>query len=203
MASKTALILLAAGASRRMGRTKQLLPILGEPALVFCLRRILAASIPEVVVVLGHNRTSILPVLRDLPVSTAINPEPDSHMADSIRIGLDVLGPSITGVMIGLADHPLVSPATYELLRKQHELRHDRILIPTYRRRGGHPTLFPVALLGRSEKARPLNKLIEANPDKVERLPLDDPGVFNDMDYPDDYHRLLFLAAAEYIAGTG
>lgn len=174
-----------------------MLPISGEPALVFSLKRILASCPAEVVVVLGHHRDAILPVLRDLPVTTVVNHEPDSQMADSVRIGFDSLGAGITGVMIGLADHPLVLPATYELLRRRHELRDDRIIIPTYLQRGGHPTLFPADLLGGSGRALPLKELIAANPEKVERISLDDPGIANDMDYPADYYRLLSLAAAE------
>ncbi|MCA1766213.1 MAG: nucleotidyltransferase family protein [Desulfobulbaceae bacterium] len=197
------MILLAAGASRRMGAIKQLLPIQGEPSLVFCLRRILKASFAQVVVVVGHHRKLILPVLRDLPVTTAVNSEPDSQMADSVRIGLGALGSDISGVMIGLADHPLVLSSTYELLRKQHEQQTDRIFLPTYLQRGGHPPLFPAVLLGAGKKARPLKEIIAANRDKVEHLPLADPGIFNDMDYPADYHRLLSLAAAERDADGG
>ncbi len=180
-----------------MGAIKQLLPIRGEPSLVFCLRRILKASFAQVVVVVGHHRNLILPVLRDLPVAIAVNPEPDSQMADSIRIGLGTLRSDISGVMIGLADHPLILSSTYKLLRIQHEQQTDRIFLPTYLRRGGHPPLFPAALLGAGKKAKPLKEIIAANLDKVERVPLADPGIFNDMDYPADYHRLLSLAAAE------
>ncbi|MDR9501116.1 MAG: nucleotidyltransferase family protein [Desulfurivibrionaceae bacterium] len=180
-----------------MGSPKQLLPIEGEAALVFCLKRILAAALDEVVVVLGHHSHSILPLLEGLPIVTALNPEPESQMADSVRIGLGALSPGTTGVMIALADHPLVLPATYQLLRQQHALRGDRILIPTYRQRGGHPTLFPAALLRNGEKPRPLHQLIAAHHHKVERLPLADPGIVRDMDYPGDYRRLLALAAAE------
>lgn len=94
------------------------------------------------VVVLGHSRSSILPLLQDLPVATVINHEPESQMADSVQVGLGTLGPGITGIMVGLADHPLVMPQTYKLLREQHEVKPERILIPTYGNRGGHPTLF-------------------------------------------------------------
>ncbi len=180
-----------------MGSPKQLLPIEGEAALVFCLKRILAAALGEVVVVLGHHYHAILPLLEGLPVITAFNPEPESQMADSVRIGLGALSPGATGVMITLADHPLVLPTTYQLLRQQHALRGEKILIPTYRQRGGHPTLFPVDLLRNGEKPQPLHQLIAAHPDKVERLPLADPGIVNDMDYPGDYRRLLALAAGE------
>ena len=203
MAGRTGLILLAAGASRRMGRTKQLLPIQGEPALVVCLRRILAGGISEVVVVVGHHRSSILPLLADLPVSVALNAQPESQMADSVQAGLAALPADVTGILVGLADHPLVLPATYSLLRRQHELRPDLLVVPTWRGRGGHPTLFPAPMLPPAPEQKPLNRIIAENPGKTMRLAVDDPGVVMDMDYPEDYRRLASLAAGEVSAAAG
>jgi molybdenum cofactor cytidylyltransferase len=197
MTGKTGLILLAAGASRRMGKSKQLLPILGEPALVFCLKRILAGGITTVVVVVGHHRSALLPLLSDLPVSVAVNDQPDSQMAESVRAGLAALPGDITGILVALADHPLVLPSTYALLRRQHELQPKRIIIPTCRGRGGHPTLFPAPLLAGQEPPQPLNQIIHQHSGEVVRLPVSDPGVVMDMDCPEDYHRLLSLVAGQ------
>jgi len=177
-----------------MGKAKQLLPIQGEPALILCIRRILAAGIDNLVVVIGHNRESILPLLRDLPVVTAINSEPDSQMADSVRAGLAVLPSGITGITVGLADQPLVLSPTYALLNCVHRHMPDRIIIPTYRNRGGHPTLFPVSLCRPGENLKPLNMIIAENQDRVVRIGVEDPGVAMDMDYPDDYGRILAMA---------
>ncbi len=178
-----------------MGSPKQLLPIEGEPALAVCIKNILAGGITDLVVVLGQNRAAVLPVLAGLPVTPVINHEPQSQMAESVQVGLTATPAGITGILIGLADHPLVLPATYALLQRQHGLRPDKILIPTYRGRGGHPTLFPAFLCRRTANPEPLNRIITEHYDRVERLPVDDPGVVMDMDYPADYHRLLTLAA--------
>jgi len=178
-----------------MGRVKQLLPIQDEPALVVCIRRILAAGITEVVVVVGHNRNSIMPILAGLPVTAAVNQEPDSQMADSVRAGLDALSPDITGIMVGLVDHPLVLSATYALLENIHTLVPDKIVIPTYRNRGGHPTLFPSFLCRQASNRKPLNRIVAEHRESVVRIGVEDPGVVMDMDYPADYRRLVSLVS--------
>ncbi|MDW7772176.1 MAG: nucleotidyltransferase family protein [Desulfobulbaceae bacterium] len=177
-----------------MGRAKQLLPIQNEPALVLCIRRILAAGFAEIIVVVGHNRDVILPVLADLPVTTVVNPEPDSQMADSVQAGLAALPSGITGIAVGLADHPLVLSCTYALLGHIHRIRPDRILMPTYRSRNGHPTLFPASLC-RSAAGTPMNRIIADHQDILVRIGVEDPGVVMDMDYPADYRRLASYAA--------
>jgi len=194
MVCKTAFILLAAGASRRMGRIKQLLPLRNEPALVFCLNRIRRAGIDEIIVVLGHNREKIMPFLADMPVAVAVNNDPESQMSDSLQAGLGLLPQKVTGIMVGLADHPLVLPSSYRLLCAHHEQHPHHILIPTHGGRGGHPTLFPTAQLSRGAPVKPMNRIVAECRDRVLRLPVDDPGVSKDMDCFSDYLHLASLA---------
>lgn len=194
MAAKLGVVLLAAGASRRMGRCKPLLPVRGEPAIRFCLRRMIDAGLETIIVVIGANREKIRPVLSDLPVGIAINALPDTQMAESVSIGLSAMAESVTGIMVALCDHPLVSPKTYAALSACHYQAPDSILLPVYRGRGGHPTVFPRSLCGAVHKGIPLNRVVNAYPDRVRRIPMDDPGIVLDMDTPVDYHRILCLA---------
>ena len=195
MLCKTAVILLAAGASRRMGQIKQLLPLQNEPALLFCLNRIRMAGIDEIIVVLGHDREKIMPFLADMPVAVAVNDAPLSQMSDSVQAGLAILPSGVSGIMIGLADHPLVLPSSYRLLLEQHEHHPHQILMPTHAGRGGHPTLFPAAIFPPGAPIKPMNHLIAEHQHSVLRLPVEDPGVCLDMDYFSDYQLLVSLAA--------
>ncbi len=56
---KSAVILLAAGASVRMGETKQLLPLCGETLLERVLNEALKSGLDRVVLVLGHQANKI------------------------------------------------------------------------------------------------------------------------------------------------
>ncbi len=64
------------------------------------------------VVVLGQGGSEILDSMKDLPVQIVFNENPESEMAESVRIGLRALTDSSSGVLVHLSDHPLVSVAT-------------------------------------------------------------------------------------------
>jgi len=178
-----------------MGRCKQLLPINGEATITYCLGRIMAAGLTDIVVVLGHYRREIEAALGDLPMRTVVNPAEESEMADSVRLGLAALPRQVSGVMVALCDHPLVRPETYRQLQRLHDMNPEEILIPVHQGRGGHPTLFPRPLLQQVEETgRPLNRLLADHADLVWRVEVDDPGIVHDMDYQADYLRLLELA---------
>jgi len=202
MAAKLGTILLAAGASQRMGQSKQLLPVQGEPAIRFCIRQILDAGLETLVVVLGANRKEILPVLGDLPVGIAVNTRSGSQMAESVSCGLSEMPHSVTGIMIALCDHPLVSFMTYATLSAHYYQAPDSILLPVYNGRGGHPTVFPRFLCNAVHANIPLNRVVRRHADRVCRIPVDDPAVILDMDTPDDYQCVLSLAAERIPADT-
>lgn len=105
-----ALILLAAGASTRMGRPKQLLPMYGtRPLLRHVVESALTEPVSPVIVVLGANAAKIAPCLDGLPLSIVINPAWAEGMGSSIRRGLEELAksaPTANCVIIALADQP-------------------------------------------------------------------------------------------------
>jgi molybdenum cofactor cytidylyltransferase len=197
MAPKVGALLLAAGASQRMGQIKQLLPVPDEPAIRCCIRQMRAGGIDTIVVVLGNHREAIEPVIADLPVRLAFNPRTESHMADSVSCGLALLPADISGVLVSLCDHPLVSAGTFATLTSTHQHNPQDILLPVHKGKGGHPTLFPRDLCQAVDKGTPLNQVVHANPHCVQRLSLEDPGLTRDMDTPEDYQQLLQLARQE------
>lgn len=197
MAAKIGALLLAAGASQRMGQIKQLLPVPDEPAIRCCIRQLYAGGIDTIVVVLGNHRQAIEPVIADLPVRVAFNPHTDTHMAESVSYGLALLPADISGVMVSLCDHPLVAASTFATLKAHHQRSPKNILLPVYKSKGGHPTVFPRDLCQAVENGTPLNQVVQANSSHVQRLPLEDPGLILDMDTPEDYRQLLQLARQE------
>ena len=201
MTAKLGVILLAAGASQRMGQNKQLLPVPDEPAIRFIIRQILDAGLETLVVVLGANREKIRPVLAELPVTIAVNTRPDSHMAESVSCGLSEMPDPVTGIMIALCDHPLVASATYAALNNRYTQTPDSILLPVYNGRGGHPTVFPRVLCNAAHDGIPLNRVVHRHTDHVCRIPVDDPAIVLDMDTPDDYQRVLSLAPRLFRSG--
>lgn len=197
MAAKLGALLLAAGASQRMGQIKQLLPVPDEPAIRCCIQQLHAGGIDTIVVVLGIHRQAIEPVIADLPVRVAFNPHTDTHMAESVCYGLAQLPADISGVLVSLCDHPLVAASTFATLKVNHQQNPQNILLPVYKNKGGHPTVFPRDLCQAVYNGTPLNQVVQANSSYVQRLPLEDPGLTLDMDTPEDYQQLLQLARQE------
>lgn len=177
-----------------MGRCKQLLPLDGTPAIVRCLEAIRTAGIGEVVVVLRENGRGIEPAIAHLPVTIARNGVPGSDMASSVRAGLLLVPPDSRGVLVCLADHPLVTAATFARLVREHARDPESILIPTHDGRKGHPTLFPRQLLAAIETLPTLRDVLATHAERITTLPVADAGVCLDMDTPDDYRRLVTLS---------
>ena len=150
-------VLMAAGAGRRMRhRPKCLLLRDGEPLLVHSLRMLAAAGLSQVVVVLGHHAEPIAAVLEQCrsaaDVSTAVqwtvNPNPDAGTASSLHCGLAALPAGLDGILVTLADQPLI---TADDIRTVLAAWHTRppgtqLLIPRFQGNPRHPLLFDTAL---------------------------------------------------------
>ena len=173
-----------------MGSSKPLLPLADQPAIHHCLLALLAASAHPVVVVLGPGGEPVQEAIAPFACPIAWDRDPEGDMAGSVRAGLALLPPDCTGVLIHLADHPLATQATMQALCAAHEAAPQAIIIPTCNGRQGHPTLFPRAILAELTPAATLRDLVKKEPTRVLRVPVEDEGIFLDMDTPADYEAL-------------
>ena len=105
-------VVLAAGASTRMGAQKLLLPIGGEPLVRRTVRQVCDTGFDEVLVVVGSHWEETLAALDGLPIRHAVNPDYASGMGSSFRTAVSQLGDS-AAAMFALADHPFVTTNEY------------------------------------------------------------------------------------------
>jgi molybdenum cofactor cytidylyltransferase len=183
-------ILLAAGQSQRMGTKKQLLPVQGLPAVVRCLESLRDSQVADVVIVVNPKGVDIVDATKGFPVKVAVNELPGSDMASSVKAGMACIDNDATGIMIHLCDHPLVHPETLGSMISAHSRKPDAIIIPLYRGRKGHPTLFPRFVLEDLGKVATLRDVIGQHFTKISLLDVDDEGVILDMDTPEDYRKI-------------
>ena len=188
-------VILAAGASTRMGQPKQLLPFQGRPLVVHAVEAALATRAWPVVVVLGANAALIRPALARLPVLIAENPAWAEGMAASIRAGITTLqqfSRALDAGLIALCDQPAFTAAVIERLvaaqratgRSIVAARHgDRNTAPALFRREHFPAL--AALTG-EEGARHL-----LNDGFADVTTLELPELALDLDTPADYAALV------------
>ncbi len=183
-------LLLAAGSSTRIGQPKALLPLNDTPAILHCLTNLLTIRPLEIVVILGSDSKAASSLLETMSVKVMFNTLPQSDMAKSVRLGFQAMQKQATGALICLVDHPLVEAETMKQLVVAAMQAPERIIIPTYLERRGHPTLFPRTLLADIYQGFNLREIIGRHPDKVTLLPVEDEGVLLDMDTPQDYRKI-------------
>ena len=105
-------VVLAAGASTRMGPQKLLLPLGGEPLVRRTVRQVCDAGFDDVLVVLGSEHEAVLAALDGLPVRHAVNPQFATGMGSSFRTAVEHLADS-DAAMFALADQPFVTTSEY------------------------------------------------------------------------------------------
>ena len=194
-AGSVALVLLAAGASTRMGRPKQLLPYHGRTLLRHAAETAVASGCVPIVLVTGALHDELVDEVGDLPIQAVHNPAWQTGMASSIRTGLAAVAAARpAAVLIMLSDQPLVTP---ELLRKLVALQQQTqapIVAAAYGDTLGVPAVFGQTLLPELLKLQGqsgANKLINSLGPAVGRVPF--PAGLLDVDTPEQYAALLNL----------
>jgi molybdenum cofactor cytidylyltransferase len=184
-------VILAAGASIRMGTPKQLLELEGKPLAVRAAEEALASPAWPVVVVLGAHAESIEPALARLPVIVVENAAWAEGMASSIRAGITTLrqfSRSLDAALLALCDQPAFSAATITQLVATQKATGRSIVAARYSGRHGAPALFlrehfaTLEALTGEEGAR---TLLNGDPTKIAAVDL--PELAVDLDTPADY----------------
>lgn len=181
-----------------MGRLKQLLPLGDRPVLRHTIDSLRQAGVTEMVVVCGADAEKYETALADSGARLVQNDTAQSEMADSVRMGLRQIEPAAySAILVCLADHPLVRPETCTALISRHHQFPDKIVIPTFQGRRGHPTLFPTAIIDDIfRKAASLRDIVHQDPARLLMVEVVDEGVVLDMDAERDYRKVLALYQA-------
>lgn len=192
--SKTAIVILAAGASKRLGRPKQLLPWQGETLLLRTIKTALATPCRPVAVVLGAHAGIIQPTIEHLEVQIVLNPEWQQGMSTSLKIGLQTLltaNANLEAALFLVADQPLLSTTHLQQLLAQ-PLDEGGIAASVYNEKASVPALFhrrwfsELLNLTGDQGARTLLTRHEA---QVQSIPFPE-GAF-DIDTLEDYEKLM------------
>ncbi len=187
-------LILAGGASRRMGTPKALLRFRNETFLDRLIRLFSAVASP-VIVVLGHQSGEIRAgIQRSSEAIFAVNPDPERGMLSSLQCGLKVLPAGAEAVMFTPVDHPNLQAATLEKLAGLFEIQRGPVIVPTYASEHGHPVCIAravaqelLALPASSMASDVIHKYV----DRTRYIEVDDSAVTTDVDDPEAYAGLL------------
>lgn len=187
-------IVLAAGASTRMGEQKLLMSFARTTVIAHIVRELQAAQVAAVHIVTGFEPERIQKALAGKDLVFAHNPDYTRGMLSSIRTGLESAPAEWTAALIALGDQPLVQAAHVRALIDAHAGDADRIFAPGHAGRRGHPLLlprryWPEALTQYDDTG--LRGLLTAHAAELTVLDLATDDVLTDMDTPEDYRKTI------------
>jgi molybdenum cofactor cytidylyltransferase len=193
-------VVLAAGASRRMGRVNKLLAeIDGVPMIYRAVETALRSNAAEVVVVSGHQADPLRRALSGLEPRFIHNSSYRQGLATSLMSGIGAVSPSIAGAVVLLGDMPRLSADTVNALIARFFADHGKnICRPVFGGRPGNPVLWPRAWFSEILDIRGdigARRLLERDDAQASSVEVDDPGIHFDIDEPQDLDSLQATTA--------
>lgn len=181
-------VVLAAGASTRMGTQKLLLTLDHEPIVRRTVRQVSDAGFDDVLVVVGHEHERVLAALEGLSFRHAINREYATGMGSSFRTAIEHL-PDADAAMFALADQAFVTSRAYRALLDAYRTSQPTIVSVRYGEVTAPPHLFTRArfpeLAALQHGAR---SILDRHRDTMTILEFP-PDLLQDIDTPEDYER--------------
>ncbi|GAB4420628.1 MAG: nucleotidyltransferase family protein [Anaerolineales bacterium] len=183
-------IVLAAGQSRRMGQPKMLLPWGQSTVLGKVIETFTSAGAEEILVVTGGAREQVEALVGN-SAKTVFNPDhAQGEMLSSVQIGLS--NASGQAALIALGDQPKVRERSVRSVMEAYARGQAAIIVPSYKMRRGHPWLIAKTHWGEILKMKPgqtLRNFLDRHHDEIQYVNVDDPGILQDLDTPDDYEK--------------
>jgi molybdenum cofactor cytidylyltransferase len=188
-------IVLAAGASTRMGRPKAFLPMTPGGTMLGRVVGTLADAGIAPLVVVARDPLAVQDAWSDpraVDVRLVVNPQPDRGQLSSLVCGIEAIDPSVPAVMMTLVDVPLVRLTTVAALLRAWERDRAVLVRPLYDGRHGHPVIFGRRLLdalAQGDLVHGAKPIVRSFSRDAVNVPVGDPGVLIDLDTPEEYAR--------------
>jgi molybdenum cofactor cytidylyltransferase len=188
-------LVLAAGSSSRMYKSKQLLPVDGQPLLLKAVNCALHSRVKNVIVVLGANEPEHRALLYELPVEMISNNSWQDGMGSSIKSGVAHIlrnHADADGMVVMACDQPLITTDHLNKLIALGSQTGKPIIASHYASTNGIPVFFDKSYftkLHEMEGAHGAKKILQENPQDVLAIPFPEGEI--DLDTPEDYDRFI------------
>jgi molybdenum cofactor cytidylyltransferase len=192
---RVAAVILAAGASGRMGSPKALLRTEGHSFVRTIIDRFREAGIDGTFVVVGAHAKEIRTEIEGMDVGLIDNPSWPEGQLSSIQRGIGcVERDGFDAAMIAPVDHPAVLSSTIAALLSGYRTHPHAIVLPVCGSRRGHPALFDRSVFRELLQASPAvgaREVIRRDPSRILEVHTNDEGVITDIDTPEEFARYL------------
>lgn len=184
-------VVIAAGASYRMGSPKALLKLSDKTFLQHIVDVLRSAGVGEIVVVLGAEAEVIQGTMSWFDGEIIMNRNWERGQLTSINAGIEALSKrDLEGALVWPVDHPIISSQlVVDLLKADHESR-KRIVIPVYRGRRGHPVVFGSGMfeeLRNADLSVGARQVVRSHEKDTHEVQTEEEGVVLNIDTPEDY----------------
>jgi CTP:molybdopterin cytidylyltransferase MocA len=182
-------LILAAGASTRLGQPKQLARIGGRAALQTTIGATQAA-VEQVTVVLGAQAAQITRLLQHSVVNAIVNRQWEEGLASSIRCGIASLGPGCDAVLVVLGDQIALTANDLKRLIDAWQGQ-ESITAAVYKSQPGVPAIFPRWCFSELMQLRGdtgAKLLLRRHAHRLIQVPM--PNAAVDLDTPEDLKAL-------------
>jgi molybdenum cofactor cytidylyltransferase len=189
-------IILAGGASRRMGQQKLLMEWDNTTIIEHVVLTVKSAGIEDLIVVTGASHPQVAELLEQLtfPVRTAYNKDhAQGDMLSSLQGGLRALKDGASnGALVVLGDQPQMEERTARLVCETYTTERHPLVAPSYRNRRGHPWLVDRSLWDELLDMKPPltpRDFLSAHGDVIRYVDVDNASILADLDTMQDYVR--------------
>lgn len=189
------ILVLAAGASSRMGKIKQLLPYQGTTLLGHALQQAINSKLGNVYCVLGAHATQIKVSILGFDIRLVENPNWEAGLSTSLAAGVQAVlreQPLTKSILIMLADQPFVMVGYLQELHDLSILNPNKIIASSYKDGLGVPIVLPdlfFTIIMDSKGDVGAKKIINQNKNDV--ISVEAAHLLKDVDTPEDYDSLV------------
>ena len=187
-------MILAAGESKRMGKSKLLLPYGEKTIIETIVETVVSSNVEKTLVILGSDREKIEEKIKNSPVEIVYNPDFRSGMLSSVQCGFKALPEETLAVLVVLGDQPKISTTVINKIIDAYKSSGKGIVLPVYKKERGHPVLIEVKYGEEVENLNPevgLRGTVYNHPEDILEVDVETSSIFQDIDYESDYKREL------------
>jgi len=194
--AQIAAIVLAAGASRRMGRFKLGLDWHGKPVIQAIVDHLNTIKTSPIVCVTGHDPQAVKTLIHLSNVQFANNLNFEhGEMLSSYQAGLKVLSNSnARGTLLVLGDQPHIPRSVFKQVYEEAKQHSEKLIFPSFQQRRGHPFYLPKTLWAETlnlDTGKTMRDLVQKHANLIHYVQVDTDAILLDMDTPESYEALL------------
>lgn len=183
-------IVLAAGESKRMGKSKPLLRFNDKTFLEQIISAIKVSDVDRITIVLGAKAETIKNSIDLSETNIVINKDYQKGQLSSLIAAIKNTPQETDAILVCLVDNPFITKDVINKIIARFKETNNPIIVPVYNKKRGHPTLFSRSLFSELlnvPKEQGARYVLHSNAEKVLELETSESTILTGIDTPEDY----------------